>query len=48
MTSGRFHTWQSESWPCRAPATEGRSKCPATAKKAKGALSMLIPRTNIF
>lgn len=34
--------------PSRALATQHRSKCTATAKKAKGDLSMLIPRTNIF
>lgn len=48
MTSDWFHTWQSDGWAQAGLATQGRSKCSATTKKAKGDLSMLIPRTNIF
>lgn len=42
------HLAVGELGPSRALATQGRSKYPAPAKKAKGDLSMLIPRTNIF
>lgn len=48
MTSGRFHTWQSESWPCRLRPRKADQSALRLLKKAKGALSMLIPGTNIF
>lgn len=43
MTSGRFHTWQSQRWALAAPATHRRSKCPRP-EKGEGGLKYANPR----